>query len=94
MGTPGGVTGLQNLGSEIGALSEMPESLIDGEKKRVLKRSRLRETSTGERELRYGDSGDGKEGSELRIEDFIDELDEKECSERLERVDEEEICRR
>jgi hypothetical protein len=40
-GKQGGVTGLPNRGSEVGALSEIPESLMEGAKKRVLKRLRL-----------------------------------------------------
>jgi hypothetical protein len=41
MGKQGGVSGRGNLGSEVGALSEIPESLMEGAKNRVLKRLRL-----------------------------------------------------
>jgi hypothetical protein len=66
IGKQGGVSGLGNLGSEVGALSDIPESLMEGAKNRVLKRLRLWGVSAGESRIPYTD-GEGRDAVDLGL---------------------------
>jgi hypothetical protein len=91
IGKQGGVSGLGNLGSEVGALSEIPESLMEGAKNRVLKRSRLWGVSAGESRVPYTD-GEGRDGVECGLAE--EDVERKEWLGISDRADEEDFWRR